>query len=169
MLLTVLLLAAVFGFAMFLMGQAVRWTGERFRRDVVTRVRAAETIIEQRHLPDDWLAPYRAKIEALRSAGKSEEDVARVGHNAQAQCLRKIDELMRFFRQVNVTDTPDTRRTILAALQTRRDQWSATPWQELFAPPPPPEEDTQQRLRTYDAAHARVPSNLAHSGEEQHR
>jgi hypothetical protein len=135
---TMLLLVVVIAIGATLMGKLGLWAGQRIRRDVIAQLQASETIIERRQIPEEWLAPYRAKIEALRSAGRDERDIARVGLKAQANCLHRMDQLILFFRKANVTDTANTKKIILKTLQSRREGLSAAPWQDLFAPPEAP-------------------------------
>ena len=137
MLQTTLFIAIVIGIVTFLMQMAARWAGGQIGRDVADRLRAGEAIVNHRQVPEPWLLPYRKRIEAMRAAGKSQQEIERVGISARKHCLREIDSLILFFTKTNLMDGPDTRDTVLTTLAEQRACWAGEPWQTLFAAPAP--------------------------------
>jgi hypothetical protein len=133
MLQVILGLALVVGIVAVGMQLAVRWAGKQLTGDLVARLRAGETVVNDEQLPESWLAPYRARITGLRSSGKGESEIAAVGLAAHKHCLSELDKLIRFYEKTNLADSPDTKENLLLAMREQRARWAASSWQALLA------------------------------------
>jgi hypothetical protein len=133
MLQIIILLAVVIGVVTALTRLTFRWTNGLATRDLSRNLHAGESIVNNDRIPESWLLPYRSQIARLRAAGKSDEEIERVGRAAHKHCLSAFDQLIAFFTKANVTNSADTRQAILTTLRERRDRWAAASWQELLA------------------------------------
>jgi hypothetical protein len=132
MLLSILALAVVIGLIIFGLQLSVRLVTRLMVGELAERLRAGECIVNDQSVPESWLAQPRKRIAALRSAGKSDDEIERAGQAAKAACLRKLDDLIGYFGRTNVTDSPDTKATLLRALSAQRARWAAAPWHAFF-------------------------------------
>jgi hypothetical protein len=121
------------GLTLFIIRLIMRWGAYHISAQVEARFRAVDTIVNQERVPEDWIAPYREKISALRATSDSEQAIERLGHRAQRHCLKKIAALMRFFGQSAFFDTPDSQRETQRLLQNQRERWQAADWRELVS------------------------------------
>jgi hypothetical protein len=83
------------------------------------RMRACEQIANQKAIPDDWLRPFQAH----------NGDPAK----AKKQCMRKLNELIRFYEHTNLVDSAETRRVLLALLREQRTRWETLDWADLLS------------------------------------
>jgi hypothetical protein len=104
------------------------WGSALLAGQVEARMRAAEQITRQRAIPDDWLRPFRARAAACRADAGNTEQLRRVAGQAQRHCLRKIDDLLRFYEHSALVDSAETRRVLLSALQEQRTRWERLDW-----------------------------------------
>jgi hypothetical protein len=116
----------------FLIKLIIRWAALKVSRQMESRHRAAEAIINQGRVPEAWIGPFRDRIDAIRSNGGTNDDVERIGRRAQKLCLREIDSLIGFFEKGGFVDGSQTRRTLLESLRERRDAWAAGEWPVLM-------------------------------------
>ena len=120
---------AVVTVGMYLAGN---WAERLFSRGLVANLKAGETIVEENRLPDAWIRPYRKKIDGMRRAGKKQQDIDKVGRQAQKDWFKKMDDLIVFFQKTNLTDSPDTKEQLLSTLSERRQQWAGMGWEVLL-------------------------------------
>lgn len=109
-----------------------RWAGARIQSTLVARLQAGETIVNSKQVPAAWLTPYRKRINAMRAAGKSDAEIARVGLAAQRRCLQRVDDLIEFFDKRRVTASPDVQRMLMTTLRSERERWQTASWQDLL-------------------------------------
>ena len=100
-----IIIVAVFVFTV-VMQLGMRWVGKLIGADVETRLRSAQTIVEDHTVPESWIHNYRRRIDTMRSQGKSQKAIDKVGKKALAHCLKQVDDVMFFFTRVNVADSP---------------------------------------------------------------
>jgi len=107
---------------------AMHWSGQL----VASRFRAAEHIVEKGTAPEEWVVPYRRKIEAIRLAKGDGDRVERVMLRARRRCARRLDELTRFFQGTPFVDTPGARHQLVRRLQDQRDRLEAEDWRTFL-------------------------------------
>jgi hypothetical protein len=110
------------------------WGERQFVRIIGSRLSDAEHIVNEGHLPEAWVQPFRERIDAIQRKGGSESKTERVGHQARQRCLRNLDDMIKFFQERNVTDGEDTRQFLLTSLKERRDWVATASWQALLGP-----------------------------------
>ena len=106
-----------------------RWAA----RNAAGRFRAVEQIANEGRPPEEWLKPYRSRLEQLSRGGGGAQDIERAGREAQQHCLRQLDRLVHFMREGQFYDSPDSKAVTLEALEERRAQWAAGDWRTLLA------------------------------------
>ena len=141
MLLAIIALGVLIGVVTTGLYIITRWGMNIAMKDIVARLQAGETIVSQESVPEAWVAQYRRRIEAMRKAGKSEEEIERVGLHARDRCLRQIDDLIKFYEKANIVDSSETRDILIGALQEQRKRWLTLGWQALVWPPRQSKED----------------------------
>ena len=141
MLLAIVGVGVVLGLVTFGMYAVMRWGVGIATQELVSRLRAGESIVNDERVPEAWVAPYRTRIAAMRKAGKSQDDIDRVGLKALDYCLRQIDDLIRFYEKANVVDTADTRDVLLEALRDARERWRKQGWRVMLTPHEQPERE----------------------------
>ena len=128
----ILQMAIFVGLTLFIIRLVMRCGAYNMSAQVETRFRAVDMIVNHDHVPEDWIASYRKKIDALRASGSSDQQIERVGRCAQRHCLKKINDLMRFFRRSAFFDTPESQRETQRLLQTQHDRWATASWRDLL-------------------------------------
>ena len=128
----ILQMAIFVGLTLFIIRLVMRWGAVNMSAQVEARFRAVDIIVNHDRVPEDWLASYRKKIDALRAGGGSDQQIERVSRRAQRHCLKKINDLMRFFSRGAFFDTPESRRETQRLLQTQHDRWGTASWRELL-------------------------------------
>jgi hypothetical protein len=117
-------LAAIVAFLVFvalftiLFRFTTRTVGNRVGRFVNSRHHAAESILEDSGVPEDWVE------EALRKG--------RTGERARRFLLGRLRTLRRYFERSPLVDGEDTRRILLQALDEAREEWSEAAPDELL-------------------------------------
>jgi hypothetical protein len=117
-------LAAIIAFLVFvalftiLFRFTTRTVGNRVGRFVNARHHAAESILDNSQVPEDW-------VEEAISKGKSAE-------RARRFLLKRLSALRRYFERSPLVDGEDTRRILLDALDEARDIWAQTSADELL-------------------------------------
>ncbi len=127
-----LLLLLIFVVGFLLIGLLTRWTQKMLTGQVVGRLQAAEAIVNEGQIPEAWLRPYRKQAEAIQRRGGSGDDLARVAARAQADCLRRIDALIRMFDEGAFADTPETKKTVVDSLRAERERWVRLDWRQVI-------------------------------------
>lgn len=128
----ILFIGAIVAVATYLTYMSARWAGSQITKDLSNHLHAGESIVNHERIPEAWLLPYRKRIEAMRQAGKSEQEIESVGLRAQAHCLRELDNLIVYFEKNNLTDGDETRDAVLGAMRSQRDRWERAPWRALL-------------------------------------
>ena len=126
------LLALATGVAFFVLRLITRWAAFSITRQVESKLRAADCIVNERQVPEPWIRPYRQRIDAMRCKGGGSDAIEQLGRRAHQHRLRQIDGLIRFFQRQSFFDSPETRDTMLHLLQETRDQWVTEGWQILL-------------------------------------
>jgi hypothetical protein len=149
--LQVVIVGIVIGVIIVLMQISGRWTSAQMTHDLVARLKAGESIVNHRQIPEAWLLPHRKRIADLRQAGKDQAEIERAGAAALKDCLNRFDRLIAFFEKTNVANNPDTRRILMARLREERTRWASASWQALLTPddvqPPQGEHNERPDLR----------------------
>ncbi len=117
------------GLFLYLMMRLARRLALRFSQGVEANIRAAESIVNDERVPDAWIAPYCQRIETLRRAVGSEAEIERAGQRGHKDCLRQLDQLVRFFEKTNLVDSAESRHVLLKGLQRQRERWVTGGWQ----------------------------------------
>ena len=131
---TIALFAALTVGSVLLIKLMANWSEGWFVHSITSLLDDAGCIVNEGKLPEAWVQPFRKRIETIRRKGGSESKMERVGHQARQRCLRKLDGMIKFFRERNVTDGEDTREFLLTSLQQRRAWVATAPWQDLLEP-----------------------------------
>ncbi|MAS38276.1 MAG: hypothetical protein CL610_30040 [Anaerolineaceae bacterium] len=124
-------LIIIVGLVTFSIALAIRWAFRQISYQVERRFRHADTLVNDKCIPSEWLDRYRGEIERLRSKDAPAQDVQRVARKAQAACLRNIDTLISFFERSPFVDNAGTREMLLDELNTERQRWSQAEWETL--------------------------------------
>jgi hypothetical protein len=128
----ILLIVIPFAFILLMIYWLTGWATRTVTRDIHAKIRAAEMLVEHHQLPEEWLAPYRAKLSSIQMPGAGDQEVAQVVEAARNDCLQRIDELIELFKEGSLTDTPETRDSVVAALQSERCRLEEEAWQEIL-------------------------------------
>jgi hypothetical protein len=131
---TIALFAALTVGSVLLIKLMANWSEGWFVHSITSLLDDAGCIVNEGKLPEAWVRPFCRRIEAIRRKGGSESKMERVGHQARQRCLRKLDGLIKFFRERNVTDSEETRKFLLTSLQERRVWVATASWQDLLEP-----------------------------------
>lgn len=137
----ILWFALALGLTLFVVQLSARWAMHWSARLVESRFRAAESIANEERVPQEWLRSFRRRLDRIERAGGSEARVARSVERARRRCLRRVDDLMRFFEGSPYVDTPSVRHQLLRALQSQRERWEGEEWLALSGLCPDDEED----------------------------
>ena len=108
------------------------WATRKVTREIAAKIRAAEVLVDQHQLPEEWLVSYRAKLSRLPARGAGDRPIAQVANAARKDCLRRIDGLIRFFERGTLFDGPRTRDSVVAALQSERRRLENEDWHEIL-------------------------------------
>ncbi len=115
-----------------------RWASGRLHGMLVARMQAGESIVNNAEIPASWIAPHRKRIERMRAAGRSDNDIQREALAAQKDCIRRLDDLITFFDQRRVTASPEAQHTLMSALRRERARWVNATWQDFISGNLPP-------------------------------
>ncbi|HLV36232.1 MAG TPA: hypothetical protein VKY59_13990 [Spirillospora sp.] len=124
-------LVVIVGLVTFSITLAIRWAVRQMAHQVERRFRHADALVNDGQIPAEWLEPFRAEVERLRTAGAAESDIRRVADRAQIVCLRNIDTLIGFFENSPFVDNAGTRALLLDELRQQRQHWTAAEWVTL--------------------------------------
>ncbi len=108
------------------------WAARVVSRNVEMKMRAAEKLVNFHTTPDEWLAVHHAKLDQLHARGAGEQQLAQAIKAARRDCLQRVDELISYFGQGAFLDSPQTRDTLVHALQSERCRLENQDWQALF-------------------------------------
>lgn len=128
----ILLLVIPFTLILLVIYWMIGWVICTATRDIQAKIRAAEALVEHHQLPEEWLAPYRAKLSSVRAQGAGDRQAEQIVNAARRDCLQRIDELIRFFQRGSLSDSPKTRDLVVAALQSERRRLEQETWQEIL-------------------------------------
>jgi hypothetical protein len=117
-----LALALLIAATIFLTQLIFRVGTKKLITQLESRMRACEQIANQKAIPDDWLRPLQGRAGDPATAKK--------------QCLRRLDDLIRFYEHTNLVDSAETRRVLLASLREQRARWETLDWAALLTPDP---------------------------------
>jgi hypothetical protein len=126
------LIIFVVGIALFTVG--VRWgvvaIGKLLGRTVSERHHNAEYIISTGAVPEDWMAPYFQKIDAIGanhelSAADRERRSAEIEAQGKRESLRRLDDLLKYFRRAPVFEDDTARQLLLGQLRSAKEVWEA--------------------------------------------
>ena len=107
-----LLLVLLIAVTIFLTQLIFRMGTKKLMAQLEARMRACEQIANQKVIPEDWLRPYRQRARDPAEAAA-----------AKKQCMRRLNELIRFYEHTNLVDSAETRRVLLASLREQRARW----------------------------------------------
>lgn len=135
-----------------------RWAAFSITRQVESKLRAADHIVNEGHVPEQWIRLHRERLDPIRHEGEGADVMERLGHRAQEHCLRQLDGLIRFFRRESFFDSPETRDTMLHLLRETRDQWAAEGWQALVRLDADPQQPAREIKADVDCLHSEMAS-----------
>lgn len=128
---SLLLMAAGLGFVLFL----IKVTVPRIFNNVLDhygrRLELAEQIMNTRRAPREWVVKPMAQLETEDDPARR----ARIQAGAARLCVRRLQAVIKFMRQANAFDAPETKRTVLAELHRILKAWEADGW-EVLEPDP---------------------------------
>lgn len=111
-----------------------RWATRVVGRNIEAKMRAAEQLVNFHAIPEQWLAAHRSKFAALQARGADEQQIARVVDAACRDSLRRVDALIGYFGQGAFVDSPETRDSLVDALQAERQRMEEQDWRALLEP-----------------------------------
>lgn len=120
----VLVMALGFGVVLFL----IKITLPRIFRNVLDhygrRLELAEQIVNTRRAPLEWL---RREMDQLKAATEPDRR-QRIEARAVRISVKRLDSVISFLKNANIFDTPDTKRTVIRALISVREEWREHGW-----------------------------------------
>jgi hypothetical protein len=121
---------------------SLRWANRHMKRFIEGRLRAIETIVNYRQVPEQWLTRHRRRATRLAGSGASDGVIRRLSGIARKRCLANIQELIRLVDAQGLSDSASTKQLMLTALKEEKARWEDPAiWDELVdltAPPPDP-------------------------------
>ncbi|MGC9349871.1 MAG: hypothetical protein ACP5JG_17160 [Anaerolineae bacterium] len=139
LILAFLALIVLFTLAAYLVG---RWFSRYVEDMIRSRVRAIHQIVNKEQVPESWIRRYRLRIAKLRSSSADESRIARVKRRAQKRALTNVEQLVRYVEKTGITDTPETKRLVVAELKEQAKRWRDDEvWDALMQKEPIDEEE----------------------------
>jgi hypothetical protein len=129
----VLILGLTIGLATFLFQILTRFATWAVAGSVESRMRAAESIVNEERIPPFWIRSYQAKRDELIKQGAGPEVLADLGRKAQSDCIKRIDDLLHFFENDRIVDSYESRIVLQKALQQAKKNWQAASWEFFLA------------------------------------
>lgn len=121
---SLLLMAAGLGFVLFL----IKVTVPRIFNNVLAhyghRLELAEQIMNTRRAPREWVGRQMAQLEATDDPARR----TRLEARAAKTCVSRLQSIIKFLRQANMFDAPETKRTVLAELRRILQEWETEGW-----------------------------------------
>lgn len=108
------------------------WAARVAGREVEAKFRAAESLTKGHTTPEVWLSPHRARLADLQAKGAAEPQIIQALSSARSDCLRRLDELVRYFAGGTFVDSVETRDALVQALQKERRRLEAEDWRTLL-------------------------------------
>jgi hypothetical protein len=134
-LLVALILALVLGVVVFLLTYTLNRIAGQVTRHFNARFRAADEIINQDRVPEDWIKEHHRKIQQAESKGRGEAEIERLGRRAKNDVIKRIKRLRKFLDSGNYYDSLKTKEMVLETLYEQEQRWSEDHWQDLLAMP----------------------------------
>ncbi len=118
------LMAACMGFVLFLIKVTVPRIFRRVLDHYGSRLAIAEQIMNTRRAPPVWLSRQLSRLE------RTSDDRQRQRIQAQAcrLSLKRLDTIIRFLKNANTFDTPQTKHMVITELTKVRAEWQANGW-----------------------------------------
>jgi len=112
---------------------AVMLMGRIAGKYVTTKHKAAEMIVNTGRAPKDWTYKFEERITSIRKTTESLEKISRIERRAKDVLLKKIDQLIEYFKTSPLIQDKDTRQILLDGLQEARRLWKEKNWEEIIA------------------------------------
>ncbi len=128
---TLLLMAACMGFVLFLIKVTVPRIFRRVLEHYGRRLEVAEQIMNTRRAPAVWVSRQMARMAQTSDAQKHQ----RLQAQACKTCLKRLDAIIKFLKNANTFDTPETKHMVLTALVEVRREWQAQGWARVEPDP----------------------------------
>ncbi len=128
---TLLLMAALMGFVLFLIKVTIPRIFRRVLDHYGSRLEIAEQIMNTRRAPVVWLRRPLAQMERTTNAQK----LQRIQAQACRSSVKKLDAIIKFLKNANTFDTPDTKHMVLTELIKVRGEWLANGWASVEPDP----------------------------------
>jgi hypothetical protein len=125
----ILILGIAIGLSTFLFMILARYATRSIAGVVELRMRAAECIVNDERIPPDWLAAYKARRDGFIAKGAGPEELEKLGLKAQKDCLKKINDLLRYYEDDRTVDSTESRMVLLNALQKQKKIWEDAGWE----------------------------------------
>lgn len=107
----------------------VYWGSHYFRQNVERNIQTATYLVHEKQVPETWRQPFCEKIQSLCQAGGTQVEIDQVRQKAHKHCLRRLDDLIRFFQQSELVKRGQFQTNFLDELRALREHWDAQGWQ----------------------------------------
>ncbi len=128
---TLLLMAACMGFVLFLIKVTVPRIFRRVLDHYGRRLEIAEQIMNTRRAPAVWLRQEMARMEKASNP----QTIQRLQAQACRTSLKRLDAIIKFLKNANTFDTPETKHMVLTELVQVRREWQAHGWASVEPDP----------------------------------
>ncbi|MBX3000210.1 MAG: hypothetical protein KF893_16930 [Caldilineaceae bacterium] len=132
MLEVILLVLIPFLLALLMIKWFTDWGSRTVTRDFEAKIRAAESLINEHRVPDEWLDPYRERLAALQTRNASLQQQERLIASARKECLQRINQLIKVFERGAFVGSQRTSNELVAALQAQRRRLENEDWHFLL-------------------------------------
>ena len=99
-------------------------TSKFVTRTIQARLRALEQLTNEQ-VPDDWLRPFQRRVMTLHRASADDARLAQLGQKLQKRCLRRLEEMIRYTTNINLTDSKETQQEIVTILKAQQAVWES--------------------------------------------
>jgi hypothetical protein len=130
----ILLVLIPFVLALFMIKWFTDWGARTVTRDFEAKIRAAESLINEHRVPDEWLDPYRDRLTALQTRNASLQQQERLIASARKACLERTTQLIKVFERGAFVGSQRTSHELVSALQVQRKRLENEDWHTLLLP-----------------------------------
>jgi len=95
-------------------------------KQVDEKHRAAEIIIKTHKVPRSWIRKFEKRIFSTKNTPAMQRQ-------AKSTLLKKLDQLMEYFKRSPLVKDKETRKILLEELQRVRNLWEEEEWEEIIS------------------------------------
>ena len=128
----ILLMLIPFVLALLMIKWFTDWGARTVTRDFEAKIRAAESLINEQRVPDEWLDPYRDRLTALQRRNASQQQQEQLIASARKTCLQRITQLIEVFKRGAFVGNQRTSDELVTALQAQRKRLENEDWHTLL-------------------------------------